>query len=503
MDAASTGIDESSTYRSILKSTSLIGGASVLNILIAMVRTKFVAILLGPTGVGLLGMYGQILSLVSTGTGMGIDSSGVRQVAEAVGTNDETRIARTVISLRRAAWITGLLGMIVMIVFSAPISRATFASSDYSRLIALLGVTLLLASITAGQACVLRGTRRIAEIAKITVVGASCGTAISIPCFYLWGEEGIVVSLILSAVVMLVISWRYSRRVPIAPVLMSWHESWREARTLLTLGISFMGAALVSSVTAYAILTLLIRQFGLAEVGIYRAGFSLSGVLVGFVLGAMGADYYPRLTAVAGDNASVCRMVNEQSQIAILLALPGLAAMMIFAPLVINLFYASSFATAVPILRWCILGILGRVLSWPLGFVLLAKGKGKLFFVTEVFACVLHLGGVFAFIRLWGLEGAGIAFMALYVVYTVLMLLVMHRLVGATWTRHTLNMVLVASSIMTMLMLNCTFNRHLLVAWPTNLCVLAVVTFISLRQLAKKSDIDLHALLARVGFRER
>lgn len=501
MEVSRKDSQESGSYRSILKSTSLIGGASVLNIVIGMVRTKFVAILLGPTGVGLLGMYSQVTALVSTGTEMGIGSSGVRQVAEAVGTDNDERIARTVITLRRAAWLTGILGMLVMIVLCVPISRITFASTDYSLPIALLGVTLLLASITAGQACVLRGTRRIPDIARITVGGALCGTLVSIPCFYLWGEQGIVVSLILSAVATLVISWWYARRVPIAPVIMSWHESLQEARALLTLGISFMGAALVNSATAYAILTLLIRQFGIAQVGIYQAAFSLSGVLVGFVLSAMGADYYPRLTAVAQDDARVYRMVNEQSQIAILLALPGLAAMMIFAPLVIHLFYASSFAMAVPILRWCIMGILGRVLSWPLGFVMLAKGKGKLFLVTELFAGVLHLGAVFAFIRLWGLKGAGIAFMTLYVVYTALMVVVMHRLVGATWTRHTLDMALIASSVMMMLMLNCTFNSYMIVAWPINLSILAAVTFLCLRQLAKKSDIGLDALLTRVGIK--
>ena len=48
------------SYLSILKSTSLIGSASLLNILISMVRIKFVAVLLGPTGVGLLGLYTQI-----------------------------------------------------------------------------------------------------------------------------------------------------------------------------------------------------------------------------------------------------------------------------------------------------------------------------------------------------------------------------------------------------------------------------------------------------------
>ena len=177
------GEDPDDSYRGILKSTSLIGGASVISILISMVRIKFVAILLGPSGVGLLSIYTQITTLVSSATGMGIGNSGVRQVAEAVGTGDDDRIARTVITLRRMVWLTGGLGLLVMVLLCIPISRVSFKSDDYAWPIALLGLTMLFSSIAVGQSCVLRGTRRIADISRITVIGALNGTIISIPCF--------------------------------------------------------------------------------------------------------------------------------------------------------------------------------------------------------------------------------------------------------------------------------------------------------------------------------
>lgn len=495
----SHAVAEKGGYRSILKSTSLIGGASVVNMLIGMVRTKFVAILLGPAGVGLLGIYGQITGLVGTVTSMGIGSSGVRQIAEAVGTNDDERIARTVITLRRTVWLSGGFGTLVMIALSVPLSRMTFASDAYAWPIGLLGVTLLLASISTGQACLLQGMRRIADIARSTVFGALCSTLISIPCFYLWGQRGIVASLIFSAAATLLTSWWYARRVSIMTMAMSWRETRHEARALLALGSSFMGAALATTATAYVIQVLLVRRFGLPATGIYQAAYSLSGILVGFVLSAMSTDYYPRLTAVAGDNASVHRMVNEQSEISILLALPGLAAMMIFSPLIIHLFYSADFAAAVPILRWCILGILGRVFSWPLAFVMLAQGKGRVFIITEVLGCVLNLGAVFLFTSIWGLVGAGVAFMVVYIGYTGLMLVVMHRLLGATWTRHTAQMTVLATVVMVLLMINCTFDDHPAMAWSINLTVLAGVTFLCFRQLSHRSGLGLQSLLRFVG----
>lgn len=496
---AQDSADSGSSYRSILKSTSLIGGASVINILIGMVRTKFVAVLLGPTGVGLLGMYSQVTGVVGTLTGLGIGSSGVRQVAEAVGSNDDERIARTAVTLRRAAWLTGGLGLLVMLVFCVPLSHITFGSSDYAWTIAVLGVTLLTGAIAAGQGCIINGTRRIADLAKISIIGAVSGTLISIPCFWLWGEAGIVPSLLISALAALGTSWWFARQIPIKAINLPWRESVGEARQLLTLGASFMAAGLVTVLSNYLIRVVLLRQFSLDDVGIYQAAFGLSGILAGFVLGAMGADYYPRLTAVANDNASVYRMVNEQTQVSILLALPGLAAMMVFAPLVIKIFYSASFEAAVPVLRWCTLGILGRVFSWPMGFVLAAKGKGKLFFITEMIFAGMHLILVWLFVRFWGVNGAGIAFMILYVAYTGMMLALVHKLVGAAWGRESCFLTSIAAGVMSLLMVGVSSSLDEVMLFAGGIVVLCVVTILCLRQLSLRAGIGWQDILRKIG----
>ncbi|WP_020676425.1 O-antigen translocase [Geopsychrobacter electrodiphilus] len=495
MDGIGQTDQESSSFRNILKSTSLIGGSSVLNILIGMISTKFAALWLGPSGVGLLATFGRVTALVATLTGMGIDSSGVRQVAEAVGSKDDERIVRTVITLRRAAWMTGGIGLLVMAIFCVPISWLTFNTEKYAWPIAVLGITVFAGAIMGGQCCILTGTRRIRDLAKVSVIGSFFGVLFSIPCFYLWGQTGIVPSLVLTAFASLVVSWWFVRKVPIGGISLTWRESYDEARQLLSLGVSFMGAGLVLALSNYFIYMIMLRRFGLVDVGIYQAAFSLSGVLVGFVLGAMGTDYYPRMTAVANDNASVYRMVNEQTQISILLSLPVLAAMMIFAPLVIKLFYTTSFGTAVPVMRWCILGVLGRVFSWPMAYVLLAKGKGKVFLITEIFVNSLHLAGVYFFTQIWGLEGAGIAFLGMYVIYTLLMLFVTCRLVLATWDKYSQKIILFASITLMALFLNSTFNKNIISEWAIDGILLPLVTCLCLRELSRKSKFSLKTLI--------
>jgi enterobacterial common antigen flippase len=76
---------EATSHVEALKSTSIIGGSTAIVILIRMVRTKVLAILLGPAGIGLEALYGSIISLAGIAVNMGISGSGVRVIASAVG----------------------------------------------------------------------------------------------------------------------------------------------------------------------------------------------------------------------------------------------------------------------------------------------------------------------------------------------------------------------------------------------------------------------------------
>src|SRR5580692_9997285 len=99
--APKTEVATEHTYGQILKSSVLIGGSSALNIAIGIVRTKAMAVLLGPAGFGLFGLYGSIADVAVSIAGMGVNSSGVRQIAEAVGSGETERIAQTTAVLRR------------------------------------------------------------------------------------------------------------------------------------------------------------------------------------------------------------------------------------------------------------------------------------------------------------------------------------------------------------------------------------------------------------------
>jgi len=69
-----------------------------------------------------------------------------------------------------------------------------------------------------------------------------------------------------------------------------------------------------------------------------------------------------------------------------------------------------------------------------MGFIQLGKGMAKLFMLTETIFAAVNLFLLFVCMKMWGLEGVGISFFALYVSYSITMLGVCNRITGFHWS---------------------------------------------------------------------
>lgn len=415
---------QSTSYGQILKSSSIVGGSKGLGYVIKLINVKVVAVLLGPEGVGLVGLYQSMIGVVRTLAGMGIGQSGVRDVAQACGTEDPIRIATTIKTIRRTCWVTGALGCALTIVLAYPLSLWTFEGGKKTWPIAFLGITVLVGSVSAGQLALLQGTSRIVDIAKVNVLSAAAGTTVAIAIYYVYGQKGIVPALIAAAVSNLVFSWMFSRRISLVAVELSWWNTWKNSKSLLGLGLAFMWGALLNAVVALVIRAIIVRDLGLDSAGMYIAAWSISGMFAGFILNAMATDFYPRLTAVAHDNDQANKLVNEQIEIGTLLALPGLLATLAFAPLMMRLFYSEKFLTGAELLPWFVLGVLLEVVVFPIGFIQRAKGATRWIYFSATIRHVLLLALSLVMLQHYGLLGVAFAFPCRNVIHLIMIFLI-------------------------------------------------------------------------------
>ena len=416
------------SYSEILRSSALVGGSSVISIAIGIVRTKVIAILLGPAGFGLFGVLGSIANLFQCLAGMGVNSSGVRQIAYATGSGDSAQIAQTATALRRTSILLGVFGAVLLFLLSRPVSRLTFGGEQYAHAISFLSIAVFFQVLSNGQAALIQGMRRIVDFAKNAIFGAFFGTLLAITFIYLLRERGIVPALAGIAAASLFFSWWYSKKVEIEPHHISNSQVLQQVPVLLKLGFAFMVSGFATTGMAYFARVIVLHDVGFEATGMYQAAWTLGGIYVGFILQTMGADFFPRLTASIENDALCNRLVNEQTEIGLLLAGPGVIASIALAPFLISLFYSTKFGDAAGILRWFSVGAILQVATWPMSYIIVAKGRQAVYLASELAWGITNFVLTWGCVRFLGLSGAGVAFVGSYVAYGIMLLPIARRL---------------------------------------------------------------------------
>ena len=445
--------------------------------------------LIGATGVGILGNLQAMQTLAATLAGLGLNTSGVRDVSRAHHDGDPEKVALLGEALSRANWVTGLITAVLMAASCATLSLWTFGHDGYALDVACLGLAVVLSNVAAVQMAILQASGRIADLAWVQAAGAWGGTLAFTVCFSAFGVAGASPALVVCAALNLALAWWRARGLPRSRSPIAWTESLKIARDMLGLGMSFMVSALAGALVAYLIRVLVTRELGVEAAGFYTAAFALSAMFVGFVLSAMASDYFPRLAVVSHDRHAVNRLVNEQTEISLLLACPGIVLTMVAAPWVVEILYSKAFSPATDLLHWFVLGLLGRVVAWPLGFVLVAHGQGGWSLLSEAVFGALHLALVWIGIQYWGLMGVGIGFVALYLAYTASMYALCRHLTGFRWAMPTARL-LVTSGVLVLACFGATTMLPEQLAVVAGLFIALISSWYSMRGLAFRVGIS-------------
>lgn len=423
------------SYRRILKTSSITGGASIINILIGLLRTKALALLFGPAGIGLIGLYTGLMNAATTIASMGVGTIGTRQIAEAVGKEEHETLAIVRRAMYWGVLILATSGALVVWSFKEILAIQILGNVGHASVIGWLSLGVAFSVASASQGALLRGMRRIGDMAKLSVYGAVLNTTFGLGVLWQWGIDAIWAFIVIGPLVNFLLGHWYVSRLPkTIAYKVSAKEIQEQWKVFLRLGIPFMGAGLVQTIVQLWIRISISDELGLDAVGHFQAAYLISMQYIGFVLAAMGADYYPRLTATIHNKAVARRLVNEQTEIALLLSAPIFIAMMGLAPWIVHLLYSSVFTPAIDILRWQILGDVLKVASWPLGFVILAAGAGKTFFWTESTALFLMGWLIFNLLPNIGIQITGIAFLACYAYLLPLVYFFAWRRINFKWS---------------------------------------------------------------------
>ena len=422
--------ESKSSYLQILKITSLFGGVQFFNIIISIIRTKLIAIFIGPAGMGIATLLNSTINIISGITGLGIETSAVKHISGSYKNDELSSISTNVAIVKKLALVTGILGALLTISLSPWLSQLTFGNSEYTFSFFFLSITLLFKQLSTGQLIVLQGLRKMHFLAKANFYGNLLGLMFSIPLYYYYRIDAIVPTIIVASFSSLLFSYYYLKKIRIVKVDVSNRQLTTEGKNIIRLGIMLTLSGFMTLLSTYLIQIYVGKIGGLEEVGFYNAGFTLLNSYVGIVFTVMATDYFPRLASICDENEKVRTSVIQQSFMSILIITPIIILFLIFIPLIIKILYTPKFISIMSMVCFGILGMLFRAVSWSMGYIIIAKGDSKIFIKTAMGFNLLSLflnGFGYYF---YGLEGLGISFFIYYLVHFFVVKIITKRRYG-------------------------------------------------------------------------
>lgn len=412
-------MSDKKSYQQILKTTSLFGGVQFFSILISVVRTKLIAVFIGPAGMGIIALLNSTLGVLSSISGFGIETSSVKSISENYKNDDLKTVSKTIQIVKKIVFFTGIFGMFLTLAFSKILSIITFGDSSQTFSFAILSVTILFKQLSSGQLAVLQGLRSFQFLAKANLYGNLFGLLFSVPLYYFLKIDAILPTITIASLSALIFSFYYSNKVKIEKERMENSVLFSEGKLIVKLGFMLTISSVLTLLSTYLVQIFIGKIGGLEQVGFYNAGFTLLNSYVGIIFTVMSTDYFPKLASINSDDEKVRMSVVQQAFISILIVTPIIVLFLALCPIIVKVIYTAKFNAILPMISAGILGMLFRAVSWSMGFILIAKGDSKMFVKTaigfNILSLIMNVGGYY----FYGLEGLGFSFCLYFLLHFI------------------------------------------------------------------------------------
>lgn len=417
-----------------MRSTAVIAFSRIVQMGAAVVRSKAIALLLGPVGMGINGLYNSAVNVVSEFCAFGLGFSAVREISENRSNASDTFKVISVWLL-----ILAFAGAVITVVGAPLLSQWAFDNTDYAWGFRILGAAVFFNVIAQGQLAMLQGMRAIKSLALASTTGALVSIATAVPLYWVFGDNGIPWAITAAAVSLFLVHAIFVRRLRVGKSALTLSAALRNGREMMALGGVHMSTRLLSSATLFAVNAFISFAGSLFAVGLYQAGSSITLQYSSVVFSAMASEYFPRLTSLIHNRREMNCAVNDQIKNSLLIMTPMVAAVMSLTPFVIWLLLSEEFHSVATFIVVSGATSVVKSASFPVGYLSFAHGDKKTFFWLEGIGgnVTVLLSGVIGFL-IGGINGIAWLNLTFETLYLVTVVLITRKLYGFDIDRRSL-----------------------------------------------------------------
>ena len=395
-------------------------------------RTKGLAVSLGPAGLGTYGQAWAFAQYAGAVGGLGVGLAATKIIAERRQHEDAPGLLRVAFLTLRIPLIGGLLLLVLGLVLVVPITHALLDRTDY-WLVALAALSIPFVAIQAPKQGVLQGLEDARGQAVVSLVYGTVFGIAAVGGAIVGGVRGAVVGLLIGNVVfaglyllregqLLGPYQARHARAEAAPLLTSLRGP--ETRELIRLGVASTLIMAMVAVTDIFVRSIILDRFGEAEAGHWYALLLLSTQFITVIAGSLTYITGPLVARIkeTGDFTQTSRVLNDSLRLTFAVIFPLLVAIALCRDPLVDVMFSPSFHPIVPDLPIMLAADSLRLVGWTLGLALIPLGltrawvaiaiAGLLGYAGLAYLTVEELGataGAIGWVVLWGVTAIGTA----------------------------------------------------------------------------------------------
>lgn len=390
------------------------------------VSSKIVAMITGPSGVAIIGAFGNFIAIVLIFANGAINTGVVKYTAEYDG--DSVRLTSLFsTSLKISIFCSAITGLLLIVL--APYWAIWLLTNTlYTNVIRVLGITIILYSLNTLLISILNGKGQIKSYTVVNAAGSIIGLIMTVVLVYFYKVQGALYSLVLTPSIVFFVTASLIVKTP----WFRW-DFFKEAfnKTIGTQLSRFSLMAVVSAVTV-PVAEIVLRNIVIAKVSINSAGYwqGMMKVSDGYLLlitTSLSTYYLPKLSSLKTDG-DLRKEIYSGYKIIIPAVLISCCAIFFLRFLIIRVLYTSDFLPMESLFIWQLVGDFLKICAWVLSYLMLAKAMTKVFILTEVIFNVSYVILGYVFLNVFHLQGVTIAFAVNYLIYLITMVFVFRKL---------------------------------------------------------------------------
>jgi len=401
------------------------GLATLIRLMTGLISNKIVAIYLGPSGVALLGQFGNFSNMANSIASFGINVGVTKYIAEY---RDDEAARQNILSTGlKTTLVATFLTSIVIFIIARPLCISILETEKYLPLFYIFSVTLVLFTLNAFLISVLNGFKEFRKIILVNITSSLVGLAIAILLIIQYGLWGAFIGGILSTTLISFVTFGFVIKAP-------WFQ-WKYFKKKFNLhsASKLSKYTLMAFTTMFAItyVQLMVRTYIIHNLSIQQAGFwqgiiKISDIYMLVITTTLSYYYLPRLSEIK-DKVELRNEILRGYKFILPLTILSSAFVFIFRELIIDLLYTAKFQPMKELFLYQVIGNVFKIASWLISYLMIAKAMVKTYIITEIlFGASFYLFTMF-FLHQYGAIGVTMAYCLNRILYFIVILIIFRK----------------------------------------------------------------------------